>query len=90
MNLDYDGNCRSCFATHNCKVKIQQTNEGVTSTNLDYMEKFVIFRMNRAGFLFGARRHLDIDGYFPGQAIHDESAVSQHFSKMNSNPKFYE
>ena len=53
------------------------------------MEKFVVFRMNRAGFLFGARRGVNLEGYYPGQIVHDESAVSQHFSKLNTNPLFY-
>lgn len=88
-NLQFDGGCRSCFATHNCRMQIYNTPTGPVSKNGDYMEKFVIFRMNRSGYLFGARRHVELDGYFPGGVSHDESAVSQHFSKLNTNIKYY-
>ena len=44
--------------------------------------------MNRAGFLFGERRQVDLVGFLPGSASHDESAVSQAFSVFNTQAKF--
>jgi len=89
-NIEFDGNCRSCFKTHGCRMFTRSTPDGPVSENIDYMEKFVIFRMNKSGYLFGARRHVEVDGYYPGKSAHDESAVSQHYSNLNTNRRFYE
>ena len=41
-------------------------------------------RMNAAGFLFGERRYVELEGYLPGRAGHGEAAVSQAFSLYNT------
>ena len=82
-----------CYATHGCRMENLKTPNGLVTTNIDYMEKFVVFRMNKSGYLFGARRHVKVDGYYRtwgGRINHDESATSQHYSPLNTQIKFYE
>ena len=90
MKFDGSMECMSCFATHNCKLKVQLIDGELVSNNVDYMERFVVFRMNRAGFLFGARRHVEVNGFQLGSVGHDESAVSQHFSLLNTQMENYQ
>ena len=57
----------------------------VQTINDDYIEVFSFIRMNQAGFLFGERRFVELDGYYAGRAGHGEAAVSQAYSSMNTN-----
>ena len=50
----------------------------------DYIEAFSFVRMNKAGFLFGEKRSIDLIGFPDGQVTNDESAVSQAYSAMNT------
>ena len=50
----------------------------------DYIEAFSFVRMNKAGFIFGERRQIDLVGFPTGSASHDESATSQAFSVFNT------
>lgn len=84
--MELNGTCRSCYKTHLCKAKID---ENGVADNQDYMERFVIFRMNKAGFLFGAPRNVEMKGWYPGTVTNDESQVSQQFSAINNNNAFY-
>ena len=33
-NLKFNGDCRSCFATHNCKMTVHETPDGPKYTNI--------------------------------------------------------
>ena len=63
--------------------RMQMLKDG-TRRSGDYIEAFSFVRMNKAGFLFGEKRSIDLVGFPNGQASNDESAVSQAFSAMNT------
>ena len=82
--FNLDGTLRAARLTEQprpCGIMINKNGEG---TNDDYMEVFSMIRMNKAGYLFGERRHVELDGYRQGKAAHDESAVSQSYSVFNT------
>ena len=62
----------------------------VQTINDDYIEVFSFIRMNSAGFLFGERRYVELEGYHVGQAGHGEAAVSQGYSLFNTNEANFE
>jgi hypothetical protein len=77
---------RSLDQPRSCKIQMKPGPGGeVISVNDDYIESFSFIRMNKAGFLFGERRYVELEGYFTGQAGHGEAAVSQGYSTMNTN-----
>ena len=71
-----------------CKIMMKSSGPSINevdTTNDDYIEVFSFIRMNQAGFLFGERRFVELDGYYAGRAGHGEAAVSQAYSTMNTN-----
>ena len=64
-----------------CRMKILK--DGSRQAG-DYIEAFSFVRMNKAGYLFGERRQIDLEGFPVGSASHDESAVSQAWNLMNT------
>ena len=77
---------RSLDQPRSCKIQMKRASDGSVKTiNDDYIEVFSMIRMNDAGYLFGERRYVELEGYHVGQAGHGEAAVSQGYSTMNTN-----
>ena len=83
-----DGTLRSMRTLdqpRSCKIQMKKVGDKINTVNDDYIEVFSFIRMNKAGFLFGERRYVELEGYYAGQAGHGEAAVSQAYSTMNTN-----
>ena len=79
-----DGSLRSTRVNYQpraCGITIDSNSR---ANNDDYMEIFSMIRMNSAGYLFGERRYVELEGYLPGRAAHGEAAVSQSYSMFNT------
>ena len=79
-----DGTLRATrlqYQPRSCGIQIDASGK---SNNDDYIEVFSMIRMNKAGFLFGERRYVELNGYLPGRAGHGEAAVSQAYSLYNT------
>ena len=85
-----DGTLRATrlqYQPRSCGIEIDG---GGNANNDDYIEVFSIIRMNKAGYLFGERRYVELDGYLPGRAGHGEAAVSQAYSLFNTQTSNFE
>ena len=83
-NFGPDGNERSVARVDRPRPCRMQMLKNGSRQSGDYIEAFSFIRMNKAGYLFGEPRVVDLVGYHAGQVSHDESAVSQAYSAMNA------
>ena len=70
------------MTTRGCKMIIEKNGQRKTG---DYIEAFSFVRMNKAGFIFGERRQIDVVGFPAGEVTHGEAGTNtQPFSIFNT------
>ena len=60
-----DGTMRSMRTLdqpRSCKIQMKKVGNKINTVNDDYIEVFSFIRMNKAGFLFGERRYVELEG----------------------------